>query len=150
MTYYKIIQGNVVVGVGTSYELRKVQAKHNILVISTENDAQYIQVGESLYRDTWLAAVTSDRYGYEQAEIAAITEEEYAELKDEIDAGNMPAVPDTQEVADPEPGKPEEGEEELSPAKTRLRELEDQVAELAETNTFLQECLLEISEIIYA
>lgn len=87
MTYYKIIKDNEFIGVGTSYELRKYQKKHGMLIVSEENTAQYIQVGDVLYRDNWFKVLTSDIMPYETAEVIVIDEEEYKQLFGAIEKG---------------------------------------------------------------
>jgi len=42
MKYYKIKIGNDIIGVGSSLDFRVYQHKHQIVLISTEEEAQYI------------------------------------------------------------------------------------------------------------
>lgn len=147
MTFYKIIVDNIIIAVGTTYDLRRVQEKHGVLVSCVESAAQYIQCDDTLYRDGWFSPLTSNRYAFTEAKVATITEDEYEALKEEIDAGRQPEVPD-----EPEPETPDEPEqpEEETPAKTRLEALEEQLTSLMERNAMLEECVLEMSEIVYA
>lgn len=92
MTYYKVIKDGEFVGVGTSYELRKYQKKHGMLIVSEENTAQYIQVGDVLYRDNWFKVLTSDTILYETAEVSVIDEDEYQQLFEAIDKGEKISV----------------------------------------------------------
>lgn len=87
MTYYKVIKDGEFVGVGTSYELRKYQKKHGMLIVSEENTAQYIQVGDVLYRDNWFKILTSDTIPYETADVSVIEENEYQQLFEAIEKG---------------------------------------------------------------
>ena len=87
LNYYKIIANDTFVGVGSTYDLRKYQAKHNIIVTSDENSAQYIQHEEILYRDSWFAPLSTDSIEYEIASVIAIDQEEYDELVQAIDSG---------------------------------------------------------------
>lgn len=148
MTYYKIILNNIIIAVGTSFNLRRVQDKHQILVISDENHAQYIQNNEILYRDNWFAAETSTKYKSILANISIISYEEYLTLKQQIDEGNQLYIPD-EPIPEPVPEQIiiEDNQE---TSKTRLQILEEQIKNLTATNEMLEECLLEISEIIYA
>lgn len=148
MTWYKIVVDSMIVAVGKTIDLRKVQEKHQILVTCGEDDAQYIQCGETLYHDTWFAPVTSSLYAYTDALIYVIGVEEYLRLKAEIDAGNEPQQPDDPET---EPELAEDNDDpDTEQAKTRLQVLEEQVAQMREENNVLTECLLEMSEIVYA
>ena len=87
MTYYKVIKDNEFIGIGTSYELRKYQLKHNILLIADDDTAQYIDINGILYRDSWFKVVTTDTIQYENADIVVISEEEYQQLFEAIDKG---------------------------------------------------------------
>lgn len=92
MMFYKIIANGQFVGIGTSYDLRKFQKKHSILVTSLENDAQYIQVNELLYRDSWFAKLTTQIFEYTNASIISISENEYNSLADAIQSNEEVAI----------------------------------------------------------
>lgn len=87
MTYYKVIKDNEFIGIGTSYELRKYQLKHNILLVADDDTAQYIDINGILYRDSWFKVLTTDTIQYENADIVVISEEEYQQLFEAIDKG---------------------------------------------------------------
>lgn len=87
MTYYKVIKDNEFVGIGTSYELRKYQLKHGILLVADDNTAQYIQINDKLYRDNWFKVLTTNTIEYETASISVVDESEYQQLFEAIDAG---------------------------------------------------------------
>lgn len=86
MVYYKIVQDNKIIAVGTTANLRKHQIKHNILIESSENDAQYIEVKGKIYRDKWMKApVSEDMVAFESINIEAISEEEYSALNSTLE-----------------------------------------------------------------
>ena len=87
MTYYKVIRDNNIIGVGTSYELRKYQKKHNILIVANNDTAEYIQINNKLYRDNWFKSITSYDIQCEVAEISVIEKEEYQQLFETIKKG---------------------------------------------------------------
>lgn len=87
MIYYKVIQNNKFVGIGTTDDLRVYQSKHDILLVADEDIAQYIQIKDILYRDNWFKSITNYNIQYETAEISVITEEEYQQLFEAIDKG---------------------------------------------------------------
>lgn len=87
MTYYKVIKDNEFIGIGTSYELRKYQLKHGILLVADDDTAQYIDINGILYRDSWLKVLTTDTIQYENANIVVISEEEYQQLFEAINKG---------------------------------------------------------------
>lgn len=85
MVYFKIIQDEYIVSVGTSVQLRKYQKKHNILVRCLENEAQYIQVEDKVYRDIWMKEpVDENLMAFEKAVIIPISEEEFNDLRDAV------------------------------------------------------------------
>ena len=148
--YYKIVYEGKVVGIATSDDLRRVQAKHNILIISTVDEAQYIQVDETLYRDSWFKAITSDRYPYLDATITVINFEEYETLKAEFSSGEEIYEKSAEEEAT-EPIEEQTDISEPAPLTpvVRIAQLEEELASLQETNAMLTDCLLEMSEIVY-
>lgn len=79
MTYYKVIEPTGAIRVGSTQNLRRYQKKHNILLLADETQAQYIQIGEKLYRDYWFAPVTTYQISFEMAHISTISKEEYDE-----------------------------------------------------------------------
>ncbi len=87
MTYYKLTDGANFVGVGSSYDLRKYQKKHNILLTGNEETAQFIQVGDTLFRDDWFAPAGENQVEYFNAQITVIEEDEYNALLQAIEAG---------------------------------------------------------------
>ena len=80
MKYYKIINENAFVGVGTTIDLRRFQQKHQILLSCDESMAQYIQFEENLYRDSWMVPESTDKVQCETANVIEIDNEEYDNL----------------------------------------------------------------------
>lgn len=87
MKYYKIIDKSTFKGIGSSSNFRRVQKKHGILLSCNEDNAEYIQIGEKLYHDTWLLPVQTDQVSYEDAQIIAIEKDEYDLLQTAAKAG---------------------------------------------------------------
>ena len=110
MTYYKIIGDNALLGVANTANLVKHQKKHNILLFSTEDNAQYIQVGEKLFHDKWMVTVSTDEFPYEEASIVAIDEEEYKSLLKLLESGSDVPVPEQEEPAPESEPQEESGE----------------------------------------
>lgn len=81
MKYYKVLKGSEYIGVGSSYDLRKYQKKHNIIIIADEEHAQFIQIDENFYRDSWMCKLDDEFDGYEIAQVIEIDNEEYEALK---------------------------------------------------------------------
>ena len=87
MNYYKLINGSTFVGVATQHNFRVFQRKHNIILACDEEQAQYVQCGENLYRANWMVPVTTDRFPYESVEVIRIEKDEYDILHDTIEKG---------------------------------------------------------------
>lgn len=78
--YYKIINGNSFLGVCCSYDFRRFQKKHRILLFCRENEAQYVrcQNDDKLYHDMWmLPASELMKDPYQIASVIQITKDEY-------------------------------------------------------------------------
>ncbi len=86
MTYYKLIKDGELIGVGSTYDLRRFQMKHSILVTSDEAFAQYIQINDKLYRDDWFCPPNGD-LSFEKATIIVIDKPEYDALFDAFQTG---------------------------------------------------------------
>ena len=100
MNYYKVICGNQFIGVGCTYDLRRFQRKHNVMLMSDEDNAQYIQIGEELYRDEWLLPATQG-ISFTAATVRVITQEEYNQLYQAIEDGGEVDVTDTEQETTP-------------------------------------------------
>lgn len=129
--FYKIVVDGIVVDAAENLSYVLWQEKNHIWLSCERRYAKGIVStdGESI----WLLPTVPDMAGYSHCEIFEIGEEEYREIRDEIDAGReVPYTPDEGEEV-PEPD---------TPGKTRMQQLE-------ETVDMLTECLLEMSEIVY-
>lgn len=160
MNYYKVIaNGNVI---DANFVFLKWQEKHNILVGCDASEAHFIQSSDQqqVWRAAWLNPVPKGAGEYETVNAVEITEEEYIELKEQLDLGNVVEEPEKPEESSPSEGssgEPDEsGNEETSETVMTAEEmrrkivlLETQLAEQKEHNEFLEECLLEISEVVY-
>lgn len=132
--YWKIVSGGKIIDAAEDrLNYVRWQEKNRIYIACGVESAEAVVTtdGEEIY----LLPGTPQVSGLDYAEVLEISEEEYLHICEELDAGG--------EVIDPEekPG----GE-----PKTRLRYLEEQVKSLAEMNSMLVECVMELSEIIYA
>jgi hypothetical protein len=77
MKYYKVIKNKEFIGVGTTLNLRRFQQKHQIMLICSETQVQYIQLDDVLYRANWMWPETTDSVKYEIADVIRIEKEEY-------------------------------------------------------------------------
>lgn len=140
--YYKIISQGQIIDAAPDDQLNYVrwQDKNGMFlsctpeladgIVSTGGDEIYLLEGSSA------GAVLPDA---PVITLAEITEEEYLEIRDELDAGQAIVIPDAEEPSGEDSPKPQ----------TRLAQLESQVADLVEQNAMLVECILEMSEVVY-
>ena len=152
MKYYKVISNGVVID--ANYIWLKWQTKHRILLGCEAHEANYIQSSdqEKVWRVQWLNPVPADAPTFETVEAVEITEEEYLEIRKQLDDG-FEVVPE--EI--PEEEIPEDtpievpSVEVMTPEEMRRKivHLEAALAEQAKTNDILTECLLEMSAVIY-
>jgi hypothetical protein len=109
MKFYKVISGNTFIGIGTTDNLFCYLAKNKTLITTTENMAQYIQIGNNFYHATWMRKGTEDIES-EIVDVIEITEEEYNDIDSTIDKGEEIIIePDEPEI--PESSTEEEEEE---------------------------------------
>ena len=108
MNYYKLINGSTFVGVATQHDFRVFQQKHKIILACDEEQAQYVQCGETLYRANWMVPVTTNRVSYETVEVIRIDKEEYDILYEAIEKGEdievqpeQPAPEEDAPIVDP-------------------------------------------------
>lgn len=99
MKFYKMINGENFVGIGTSLDMRCFQLKHRIILRCDESEAQYIQYKDELYRATWMLPVNNTANTYTIVEIIEIDEKEYSALKNAIESGEEVEVTSPQEEA---------------------------------------------------
>ena len=87
MNYYKLISGDTFVGIATQSDFRVFQHKHQIVLVCDEEQAQYVQCGDILYRAHWMVPVTTDRVAYETVEVIRIEKDEYDILYEAVEKG---------------------------------------------------------------
>lgn len=158
MNYYKIIaDGNVI---DANFVFLKWQKKHNILVGCNASEAHFIQSSDQqkVWRVAWLNPVPKGAGAYETVNAIEITEEEYIELRKQLDLGET--VVEIETPIDPEPNEEDLGSSDdnnetgevvmtAEEMRRKILSLENQLTEQKEHNEFLEECLLEISEVVY-
>ena len=98
MTYYKLIDDGVFIGVGTSTDLRRFQTKHRIILSCDESQAQYICFGGELYRASWMLPVCTDTVSCRVVEVVPIEENEYSIFKQADESDNILIEEDEVEV----------------------------------------------------
>ena len=92
MKYYKIIKNKEFIGVGTTLNLRRFQQKHQIMLICSETQVQYIQLDDVLYRANWMWPETTNSVRYEVADVIRIEKDEYDLLLQAIETNEEIAI----------------------------------------------------------
>lgn len=87
MDYFKVLNDNTFIGIGTSYDLRVWQSKNKVMLIADINDAEYIQINDNLYHDDWMRIPQNKNYDFENVKVVTIDYEEYSIIYDSIDRG---------------------------------------------------------------
>lgn len=77
MKYYKIIKDGSFIGAIDSTNFFKEGGTHRRLVMSDENQGQFVEYNGILYRDYWMREIPNNQRIYQQASIIEITEQEY-------------------------------------------------------------------------
>ena len=85
MKYYKIILNLQIIGVGTTNNCLRFQPKHSALLLTTDDNAEYIECNKHLYHAQWMKPIITNIYQYEIADVISIEEQEYNALAPAID-----------------------------------------------------------------
>lgn len=75
MRYYKVIKDKII-GTATEKDLRCMQPKHNILIACPPDLAEFIQVGDQLYKAQWMVPKGTN-VPFSFAEVIGISDKEY-------------------------------------------------------------------------
>lgn len=152
MTFYKIIRDGEVVD--AAFTFLQWNERHSCMMACEPRDAQFVQSydGESIYRVAWLNPVSGElAERYETVETAMIDRQEYEDLRAVLDDGEtVPLPPETEEPPDKPPEEPPEEPEEPGERPMTVQEMRDKIREQEEMLQILTECVLEMSEVIYA
>lgn len=91
MRYYQITKDGNHIGVATEDEFLRYQPKHNILIFTDVNKAQYIMYGDTCYHDNWMVPESPERKGvYPTAKVEEISENVYNALMDNVEPMEEP------------------------------------------------------------
>ncbi len=155
MNYYKVISDGVVID--ANFVFLKWQQKNGILLGCDISEANFIQSSDQnvVWRVDWLNPIDEAAGAYETVEAVEITYDEYLALRASLDEGLEVVEP---APVEPEPYGTEDEEETAEPEEvmsvTEMRrkivELKTALQGLNDRNDFLEGCLLEMSEIVYA
>ena len=136
--YYKLINNNKIIGVITKDNFRKYQPKHGRILFSDEENAQFIEYKNIYYYDDWFSPLPKNSNILRVfIDIVKISENEYENLKSQLDEGDIPEDDSLEEVVTIE--EPSNEEEPVIIQKTavqilneRLNDIENALIELAD------------------
>lgn len=152
--YYKVIQDGMILDAWENPQFVQYKERFDMFLLhDTAEGADGVILPSG--SDIWLLEESDVRLpGKEVARLVEITKEEYDELIDQLEeTGGGIKEPEPEQPEEPEPGPelPEEPEEPPGPEITMTRaEMTKLIQQLQAQNAMLEECLLEMSEIVYA
>lgn len=147
MSYYKIMGDGKVLDVNDVF--LRWQKRHGIAVICEPNRGEFIcpRDGSAIYHPSWLHDPPEGAVYDGEVDALEISEYEYRQLLEQLNSGDSP-------VETPDPGGDDEeagdGEETPKPTVADLKELTETCADLKAQVRMLTECVLEMSEEVYA
>lgn len=97
MSYYKLINGQTIVGVVSLNDFRRYQAKHGLVLFSDIEAAQYVEFRGVYYRDDWLRATITESVPYETVSIITIDKTEYDALVEAFETNDEIEIEPTEE-----------------------------------------------------
>jgi hypothetical protein len=136
--FYKLVDDKTIIGAVTSDDFRKYQVKHKRILISDEENAQFVEYKDVYYYDDWLRALPENsNFSRVFIDIVKISENEYENLKSQLDEGDMPEDDSLEEiiVINEEPSNEEEPiivqKTAVQILNERLNDIENALIELA-------------------
>lgn len=96
MKYYIII-GDSFIGIGSSLNFKRYQAKHDIVLCCDEKLGEYLEYNDVLYHDNWLVPCKTDLVKYTTANIIEISQKEYDQLYKAIQKNEEIEIEEKQE-----------------------------------------------------
>ena len=148
MTYYKIIKNENIID--ANFIFLKWDEVHYCMILSGFGQAQFAQSSDQskIYHDNWMPRCPNENVSYEDARIVIINKEEYLEIKQQLNnEEEIPDIPEQSESEDPQLNPESEPEPETVMTVSQMR---SKILEQQQQINMLTDCLLEMSEIIYA
>ena len=109
--YYKLISEKNIFGAVSSQDFRRYSEKHGLILAAGEEHAQFCEYSGRYYTDDWLRPLSDGTpLSVASVDIVEISEDDYMELKAQLDEGEIPddgSLDEEIPVAEDEPEKPE-------------------------------------------
>ena len=161
--YYKVIQDGMILDAWQSPQFVKYKKRFNSFELLKPKEIEAAVDGIPEAADAVILPSGSDIWmlskseytidGKEVIELKEITEEEYNALVAQLEeegGGIVEPEPEVPEEVTPEEPVQEETVMTRAEMSKAIRQLQEQNAALAEQNTMLEECLIEMSVLVYA
>lgn len=139
MDYFKLINEQIIIGVITEDNFRKYQTKHGLILLSDEENAQFVEYKNVYYYDDWFRPLPNDSNVKRIfVDIIKISKDEYENLKAQLDEGDMPEDDSLEEITiiNEEPSNEEEPiivqKTAVQILNERLNDIENALIELAD------------------
>ena len=126
--YYKIVLEKSIVGIASSADFRKYQEKHKRILFADEETGQFVECREKYYTDDWLRACP-EVIEAEPADIVRIDVEEYENIRNQLDDGDIPEDESLDEEVE-ETTETNAQEQEETVKKTAAQILEERIRNL--------------------
>ena len=108
----------------TSADFRRYREKHGMVLSADEETAQFVEFRGAYYTDDWLRGAPDGAPQAEQVDIVQIGEQEYTEIAEQLDSGDIPVDDSLDEEIPSEGGEDEEPE---TVQRTAAQILEEQI-----------------------
>lgn len=93
--WFKVIQGDALVGVATDQEFARYSEKSGRVHICKAIEGEYVLINDKFYHDDWMLPINPKSYlEYENATVLSISEKEYDILIDPTADHSVPAEPE--------------------------------------------------------
>ena len=155
--FYKVIFGNMIVDVLERLNFVRWQKENRIMISCGEEKAQGILSSDASVIWHLEGLPDFNTEGYDTVRIAEIEKSEYESLKEQLGIGEVEEIPVIETEIESDTIEEPTAEPEtviLGKSTTQLlievQKLNEKVDELKRENELLSDCLLELSEVIYA
>lgn len=147
MKYYKVKQGNSIIDVLADPQFVIFQEGNRKVILGKESEAFGVLSSDSavIYEvEGMKPAPIGDEFNYKVVQLELIGADEYEQLRVELDSGSEVQEPDNEQ-------QEQETEATMGIPEMRLEiiALKEANAKLEEQNTFLQDCLMEMADVVY-
>ena len=150
--FYKILLDGMVVDVIDGKNFVKYQNSNDMKLLTNNEDEAFGILSSDMSTIWHLEGLLDppENGGFSTVAAVEISEDEAKALREQLGDGEPVENPEEPEPEDPGTEEPEEPVMTPTEMRQRITELTATVEDLSQHNEMLEECLLELSEIVYA